>query len=192
MHTGSVSHLGVVIFPTLLALAQQKRVTGRDFIVAAVCGYETGAAVGRAVMDQETVRRFRPTGITGPIGWRGRAAACLLGLSEDASVSALGLAANTTVGLNEWPADGADEMFFHVGLRRAQRGDLPWNWRSWAPTHLKLRSTEKRDCSRRSASWDANRRSTMFHGRSLKSWRSITSPRPPVTTRRPPARPRSR
>ena len=115
MHTGSVSHLGVVIFPTLLALAQQKRVSGRDFVVAAICGYETGAAVGKAVMDQDTVRRFRPTGITGPLG--GAVGGSLLsGLSEDASVSALGLAANTTVGLNEWPAEGADEMFFHVGF----------------------------------------------------------------------------
>jgi 2-methylcitrate dehydratase PrpD len=115
MHTGSVSHLGVVIFPTLLALAQQKRVTGTDFLVAVVCGYETGAAVGNAVMDQETVRRFRPTGITGPLGGA-VAGSLLMGLSEDACVSALGLAANTTVGLNEWPAEGADEMFFHVGF----------------------------------------------------------------------------
>ena len=115
MHTGSVSHLGVVIFPTLLALAQQKQVNGRDFVVAAICGYEAGAAVGKAVMDQDTVRRFRPTGITGPLG--GAVGGSLLAsLSEDASVSALGLAANTTVGLNEWPAQGADEMFFHVGF----------------------------------------------------------------------------
>lgn len=115
MHTGSVSHLGVVIFPTLLAMAQQKRVNGRDFVVATICGYETGAAVGKAVMDQDTVRRFRPTGITGPLG--GAVGGSLLaGLSEDASVCALGLAANTTVGLNEWPAEGADEMFFHVGF----------------------------------------------------------------------------
>jgi 2-methylcitrate dehydratase PrpD len=115
MHTGSVSHLGVVIFPALLALAQQKRVSGRDFLVSVVCGYETGAAIGKAVMDQGTVRRFRPTGITGPLG--GAVGGSLLsGLSEDASVSALGLAANTTVGLNEWPAEGADEMFFHVGF----------------------------------------------------------------------------
>jgi 2-methylcitrate dehydratase PrpD len=115
MHTGSVSHLGVVIFPTMLALAQQTRVSGRDFVVSVICGYETGAAVGKAVMDQETVRRFRPTGITGPLG--GAVGGSLLSdLSEDASVSALGLAANTTVGLNEWPAEGADEMFFHVGF----------------------------------------------------------------------------
>jgi 2-methylcitrate dehydratase PrpD len=31
-------------------------------------------------------------------------------------VSALGLAANATVGLNEWPASGADDMFFHAGF----------------------------------------------------------------------------
>ena len=115
MHTRSVSHLGVVIFPTLLALAQSKRVTGRDFIVGAVCGYEMGACIGRAVMDKEVVRIFRPTGITGPIGGA-VAGGRLLGLSEDALVGAIGLAANTTVGLNEWPAVGADEMFFQVGF----------------------------------------------------------------------------
>lgn len=115
MHTGSVSHLGVVIFPTLLALAQTKNISGRDFITAAVCGYEVGASVGRALMDQETVRIFRPTGITGPLG-AAVAASRMLGFSEDAGVSALGFAANATVGLNEWPASGADDMFFHAGF----------------------------------------------------------------------------
>ncbi len=115
MHTGSVSHLGVVVFPTLLALSHRKRVSGRDFILSVVCAYEIGAAIGRAVMDRETVRRYRPTGITGPLGAAG-GGALLLGLDEDATASALGLAANSTCGLNEWPASGADEMFFHVGF----------------------------------------------------------------------------
>jgi 2-methylcitrate dehydratase PrpD len=115
MHIGSVSHLGVVIFPALLALACRKRVSGCEFIRAVVCGYETGAAVGRAVMDRETVRRYRPTGITGPLG-AAVAGSMLTGLSENASVSALGLAANTVSGWNEWPASGTDEMFFHVGF----------------------------------------------------------------------------
>ncbi len=115
MHTGAVSHLGVVIFPTLLALAQQHKASGRDFILGAVCGYEIGAAVGRAIMDQEMVRRFRPTGITGPLAGA-IAGSRLLGLEEDASVSALGFAANATGGLNEWPYCGGDEMFFHPGF----------------------------------------------------------------------------
>ncbi len=115
MHTGSVSHLGVVIFPALLALSHRTRASGRDFILAAIRGYETGAAIGRAVMDRDTVRRFRPTGITGPLG-AALGGSLLIGLNEDAAVSALGLAANTTSGLNEWPGSGADEMFFHVGF----------------------------------------------------------------------------
>jgi 2-methylcitrate dehydratase PrpD len=40
----------------------------------------------------------------------------MLELSEDAGVSALGFAANATVGLNEWPVAGADDMFFHAGF----------------------------------------------------------------------------
>jgi 2-methylcitrate dehydratase PrpD len=115
MHAGAVSHLGVVIFPTLLALAQQQKASGRDFILGAVCGYEIGAAVGRAIMDQEMVRRFRPTGITGPLAGA-IAGSRLLGLNEDAMVSALGFAANATGGLNEWPYCGGDEMFFHPGF----------------------------------------------------------------------------
>jgi 2-methylcitrate dehydratase PrpD len=115
MHAGAVSHLGVVIFPTLLALAQQQKASGTDFILGAVCGYEIGAAVGRAIMDQEMVRRFRPTGITGPLAGA-VAGGRLLSLDEDASVSALGFAANATGGLNEWPYCGGDEMFFHPGF----------------------------------------------------------------------------
>jgi 2-methylcitrate dehydratase PrpD len=115
MHAGAVSHLGVVIFPTLLALAQRRKASGRDFILAAVCGYEIGAAVGRAIMDRELVRRFRPTGITGPLAGA-MAGSMLLALDEDAAVSALGFAANATGGLNEWPYCGGDEMFFHPGF----------------------------------------------------------------------------
>lgn len=115
MHAGAVSHLGVVIFPTLLALAERHKATGRDFILSAVCGYEIGAAVGRAIMDREIVRRFRPTGITGPLAGA-VAGSRFLALDEDAMVSALGFAANATGGLNEWPYCGGDEMFFHPGF----------------------------------------------------------------------------
>jgi len=115
MHAAAVSHLGVVIFPTLLALAQRRQASGRDFILGAVTGYEIGAAVGRAIMDREMVRRFRPTGITGPLAGA-IAGSRLLSLDENATVSALGFAANSTGGLNEWPYCGGDEMFFHPGF----------------------------------------------------------------------------
>jgi 2-methylcitrate dehydratase PrpD len=121
MHTGSVSHLGVVVYPALLdlvqtSLIQTSNVSGRDFIRAAACGYEAGAKLGRAlVRDKEFVQFHRPTGTTGPIA-AALAGALLLDLDEDATVSAIGLAANTASGLNEWPYSGADDMFFHPGF----------------------------------------------------------------------------
>jgi 2-methylcitrate dehydratase PrpD len=49
MHTGSVSHLGIVVLPPLLALAQQRRGDGRSFAAAAIVGYEVGdASVARS------------------------------------------------------------------------------------------------------------------------------------------------
>jgi 2-methylcitrate dehydratase PrpD len=114
MHSGSVSHLGIVILPTLLALSQYRRVTGREFVVSAVCGYEVGGRVGRAAMSPEIARIHRPTGISGPIG-ASAAGARLLGLDVDAATSAVGLATNTTLGFNQWAHTGGSEMFFQAG-----------------------------------------------------------------------------
>src|SRR2546422_10518673 len=36
MHTPSVSHIGVVVWPALLALAEQERATGIDFLLSGV------------------------------------------------------------------------------------------------------------------------------------------------------------
>jgi 2-methylcitrate dehydratase PrpD len=115
MHAGSVSHLGVVVLPVLLALAQRQRVAGPDFIAAGVAGYELGAKLGRALVNPDFTRRFRPTGFTGPLA--GVAAASrLLDLPPATCASALGLAANTVSGLNQWPHNGGAEMFFHPGF----------------------------------------------------------------------------
>ena len=115
MHAGSISHLGIVVLPTLLALAQYRRVSGRDFIAAAAVGYEVGGQIGRAVMDAELARIFRPTGVTGPSA-AAAAGARLLRLGADATTSAIALAANTLVGFNQWAHTGGSEMFFHAGF----------------------------------------------------------------------------
>ena len=114
MHSGSSSHLGIVLLPTLLALAQYRRVSGRDFIAAAVVGYEVGRQVGRAIMDAEVAKIHRPTGNTGPVA-AAAAGARLLGLNADATTSAIALGANTTLGSNQWAHTGGSEMFFHAG-----------------------------------------------------------------------------
>jgi 2-methylcitrate dehydratase PrpD len=115
MHSGSISHLGIVVLPALLALAQYRRVSGREFIAAAVAGYEVGGQVGRAVMDAEVAKIHRPTGITGPVA-AAAAGSRLLGLSIEQATSAIALGANLTVGYNQWAHTGGSEMFFHAGF----------------------------------------------------------------------------
>jgi 2-methylcitrate dehydratase PrpD len=115
MHSGSVSHLGIVVLPALLALSQYRQVSGLRFCAAAMIGYEVGAKVGRAAMSPEIARIHRPTGISGPIG-AAAAGAYLLGLDRDAVASAIGLGANTTLGFNQWAHTGGSEMFFQAGF----------------------------------------------------------------------------
>ncbi|MFZ6764469.1 MmgE/PrpD family protein [Pseudoroseomonas sp. WGS1072] len=115
MHAGANSHFGVVLLPTLLALAQQRRVSGTAFIEAAAVGYEVGARLGRVMVNPRFSRQWRPTGWTGPLA-AVAAGARLLGLAPEQAASALSLAANIAGGLNEWPRDGGDEMFFHPGF----------------------------------------------------------------------------
>jgi len=115
MHAGSVSHLGVVVLPVLLALSERQPVHGRDFITAAITGYETGAKIGRVLITPEIARFFRPTGFTGPLA-AAIAGSRLLGDDADLAANALGFAANVTAGLNQWPHEGSDDMFFHPGF----------------------------------------------------------------------------
>ena len=115
MHAGSIAHHGVVIWPVLLALAQRTPVSGALLLCAAAIGYEVGGRVGRALMTAGLARLFRPTGILGPLAGA-MAGSVLLGLDEDASVSALALAANTSSGLNQWPHEGGSDMYFHPGF----------------------------------------------------------------------------
>ena len=115
MHVGSVSHLGTVLVPALLALAEGARASGADFLAALVAGYEVGGKVGRMLMDSDVTKIFRPTGTVGPIA-AAAAGAKLLGLDAEQTVTALALGANAAAGYNEWAATGGSEMFFQTGF----------------------------------------------------------------------------
>jgi 2-methylcitrate dehydratase PrpD len=66
-------------------------------------------------MDADVARIHRPTGVTGPIA-AAAAGARLLGLEPAPFTSAVALAANTTLGFNQWAHTGGSEMFFHAGF----------------------------------------------------------------------------
>ncbi len=115
MHAGSISHLGIVVLPTVLALVERHPVSGAELVAAIAVGYEMGAQLGRAVMDAGVARVHRPTGVVGPVAGAA-AGARLAGLDADAFTSALALSANTTAGFNQWAWTGGSEMFFQAGF----------------------------------------------------------------------------
>ncbi len=112
MHVGSVSHLGVVVMPAVLALAEREHSSGAELLAAIIAGYEAGGKLGRAVLDVEVSRTHRPTGIVGAFA-AAAAGARLLRLPSSAVKNSLALAANLNAGFNEWAATGGSEMFFH-------------------------------------------------------------------------------
>jgi 2-methylcitrate dehydratase PrpD len=115
MHVASIGHHGVVVWPALLALAQERPTDGARLLAAAVIGYEAAARIGTALFDAELARLFRPTGLASPVG-TALAGACLIGLDEITAVRAMALAANTSSGLNQWPHSGGGDMYFHPGF----------------------------------------------------------------------------
>jgi 2-methylcitrate dehydratase PrpD len=91
-------HPSVPVFPGLLALAESRRASGRDFLTAFVAGFETECRVGLLVNPGHYAAGWHATGTLGTFG---SAAACawLLSLDEERWRHALGIAAAQAAGL---------------------------------------------------------------------------------------------
>lgn len=114
-HQGGSIHLGVSVFSAALAVAEHVGAGGKDFITAAVAGFEVAARVAMAVRPQEHYRRgFHPTATCGTFGGAVTAAK-LFGLAEDRLVSALGIAGSQAAGSMEFLTDGAWTKRLHPG-----------------------------------------------------------------------------
>jgi 2-methylcitrate dehydratase PrpD len=118
------THLKTVIHPAgpvasaILALAETRPVSGRDFLHALVLGAEVECRIGNAVYPAHYDRGWHITGTTGVFG-AAAASGRLLGLSEQQMRWAFGLAATQPVGLRDM--FGTMTKSFHPG-RAAQNG----------------------------------------------------------------------
>ncbi len=91
-------HPGAVMVSALLSASGGRGVTGEAFLTALVVGYEVAIKVGRAIGMDHYNRGWHATGSIGGFGATA-AVANLMGLSEQATVNALGIAASTASGL---------------------------------------------------------------------------------------------
>jgi 2-methylcitrate dehydratase PrpD len=99
VHRAGVLHVGAVVLPALIAVAQMRPgMTGREFLAAAVAGYEIGPRVGLC-MGPEHIAQGWHSGATLGVFSAAAGAARGLGLDAERTVHALGIAGTQAAGL---------------------------------------------------------------------------------------------
>lgn len=112
LHNSSVFHPATVVFSALVAVAQERGSTGKEFITAAIVGYETGIRVGEYLGRSHYVH-FHTTATVGALA-AAAAVANLIKLDEEKVGHAMGTAGTKAAGLWEFLSDGADSKQIHT------------------------------------------------------------------------------
>ncbi len=120
VHRQGVLHVGAVTLPPLLAVTELRPgMSGRDFLRAAVTGYEIGPRVGKC-MGPHHIGQGWHSGATVGVFSAAAGAAAALRLSAEQAVHALGIAGTQSAGLMA-AQYGAMVKRMHAG-RAAQSG----------------------------------------------------------------------
>ena len=99
VHRQGVLHVGAVVLPALIAIAELRPgMTGREFLTAAVAGYEIGPRVG-ICMGPEHIAQGWHSGATLGVFSAAAGAARGLALDTERTVHALGIAGTQAAGL---------------------------------------------------------------------------------------------
>lgn len=117
LHNSSVLHPGTVVFPAVLAAAQDVGASGRELIAAAVAGYECGVRVGE-FLGRSHYKVFHTTGTAGKLA-AAAGVAHVLKLDADRMQHCLGSAGTMAAGLWEFLRDAADSKQLHTAKAAA-------------------------------------------------------------------------
>jgi 2-methylcitrate dehydratase PrpD len=126
---GLLMHPTVPVLPAIFALAEQRAVSGKEWLLAYQVGAEVECKIAEAISPRHYQDGFHTTGTCGPFG---SAAACakLLGFDLKKTLNSFGLAASQSGGLREnfgtmtkpYQAGHASES----GLVSAEMAGLGW------------------------------------------------------------------
>jgi 2-methylcitrate dehydratase PrpD len=113
-----LGHPSVTVFPSVLALCEWKKLSGKDFLTAYLIGIQTGGTIGACASLDHYMAGWHATSTLGPFA---SAAACarLLKLDKEKTQHALGIAGTQSSGLKR--VFGSMCKPFHAG-RSAQAG----------------------------------------------------------------------
>jgi 2-methylcitrate dehydratase PrpD len=108
-------HPGAVVIPAAVAMAEKLGAGGERLVTAIAAGYEVMIRSSLALNPSAArLRGWHLTGVCGPLG-AAAASASLMGLDEEQTAWALGLAGTQGAGLWAFNADGTMSKRFHAG-----------------------------------------------------------------------------
>ncbi|CAN5602653.1 MmgE/PrpD family protein [soil metagenome] len=113
-HPRGVVHATTSVLPASLGLATRLGASGADLLAAYVLGMETTTRIASVAKGGFHQVGFHPTGLIGAFGCT-LSAARLLGLSEEKTVQAQGIALSLASGSLEFLEDGAGTKRLHPG-----------------------------------------------------------------------------
>jgi 2-methylcitrate dehydratase PrpD len=117
VHNDAVFHPATVVFPAVVAAAQEIGASGKAVLVAAVVGYEAGTRIG-AYLGRSHYRVFHTTGTAGALA-AAAAVAHLLNADPEVMLHTLGSAGTQAAGLWEFLRDAADSKQLHTAKAAA-------------------------------------------------------------------------
>jgi len=115
-HFDYTGHPSVAVFPAALAVAEKRGASGAEFLAAALIGLESTCRIGAWLGTRHYDHGFHQTATSGSFG-AAVAAARLMGLSEERTRHALGIAATRASGLKS--QFGTMGKPYHAGLAAA-------------------------------------------------------------------------
>lgn len=107
-----IGHPSVAVLPAVLALAEERGLSGRDVLLAYIVGFEIAAKLGAAMNPRHYEQGWHATGTLGTMG-AVAAAARIAGLNAKQTRFALGIASSSASGIRQ--NFGTDTKPFHAG-----------------------------------------------------------------------------
>jgi 2-methylcitrate dehydratase PrpD len=113
-HREGTMHPSVAVFPAVFAVGENRRATGKDFLLSYILGLEVMIRIGESLLGKSYYQGFHPTGTCGVFG---AAASCAKVMGFDAlrTKYALGIAGSFAAGTQECTGEGAWQKPLQAG-----------------------------------------------------------------------------
>ena len=109
------AHSGVIVIPTVQALAEKLGTSGRDIITAMVAGYEVQGRLGAVLFHAAGKRHFHPQGLLGVFS-AAASAGKLLGLDVEQQTHAFAIAGSHASTILEYDQAGGEVKRIHGAI----------------------------------------------------------------------------